>query len=195
MKATPQTATTRSTDKSNRGFCCVHIGLPKTGTTMLQRKFFPRHPALEYLGKQTRRRGSNPQIVSVLKAIHHTTIEPHQIADYADRLSTAFASALDRGRIPTWSLEGISQDKQKYRTARAELIRAVFGPCKILITLRNPISLAGALYFQQLRNCIKHRIQRYATAQKRRNSPFRYLAPIYFDFETWLNEVLHDLLG
>jgi hypothetical protein len=70
---------------------------------------------------------------------------------------------------------------RKRRLQRAKLIRAVFEDCRILLVLRQPISLMISYYFEMLK-----------AAQINRKSKFGDRGR-YFDIETWLNQwVGHD---
>jgi hypothetical protein len=54
-------------------------------------------------------------------------------------------------RIPLLSNEGIVACSAERRKRRAENLRALFGPCKVVVTLRQPFDLVESLYFQKLK--------------------------------------------
>lgn len=136
---------------------CIHIGLSKTATSTLQNQFFPRHPDVEYLGKynlanpqskhkfyteyrtnlfeQIQNKNLNDERVNALKQIFHEIIQP----------------TLDLTKLLVVSSEGFSTGDLSNRIRRANNFKAIFGPCKILIILREPIDLIESLYFQKLK--------------------------------------------
>jgi len=79
-------------------------------------------------------------------------------------------------KVPVWSWEGCSTDKLKSRKARATNLKRVFDDAKILMTLRSPLSLLEASYFQQLRTM--------NTISKRRFGR----GPYYMGIDEWLDQ-------
>ena len=91
MNHTPNITATKPADELNRRQCCVHIGLPKTATTTLQRELFPAHRQLEYLGKVPgEKEYFDSQIGAVLNVIDKISIKPEKVAEYADRMASEY---------------------------------------------------------------------------------------------------------
>jgi len=139
----------------------IHIGLPRTGTKTIQWHLFSRHSEIEYLGIYDGnerfhhlRRFNNVRDVSVqaiMKEIGWQNIFNPDI-DLCRRLfKGSIMPAFDKGKTPVWSWESLSMDAFKSRRARAENLRQVFGPCRVAITIRHPVTIMESAYFQILR--------------------------------------------
>jgi len=132
----------------------LHVGLPKTGTTTLQQAIFPNHSQIFYLGKFFRtsiERGCLSNDV-------HEVLEPlfwgHKKAS-----DTKETTRLCREKI----FPQVSENKcllvsyevlgnRPTRTFRRMLERAkeVFGSCRILYVLRNPLTQIPSEYLQNI---------------------------------------------
>jgi hypothetical protein len=64
---------------------------------------------------------------------------------------SAVAPWLQEGKVPVWSWESLALSQPALRLVRAQNLRAVFGPCKLVITLRQPVRLVESVYFQHLK--------------------------------------------
>ena len=53
---------------------------------------------------------------------------------------------LEQGRVPMWSQETLSVGSEKSRRLRAENLWRLFGPCRVLLTLRHPVELVESTY-------------------------------------------------
>jgi hypothetical protein len=58
---------------------------------------------------------------------------------------------LERGLLPVWSWESLMENRPEVQRQRAENLKAVFGDCKIIATIRHPIRLIESLYLQLLK--------------------------------------------
>ena len=156
--------------------CAIHVGLPKTATTLLQAHLFPRHSQIAYLGKYIEG-GSKFRDDAVRTVIMSTTRGDVFNAD-VDRCRRVFSRGilptLGANRVPLWSNEGLTAGGQLRRRARAENLRAVFGDCRVIITLRHPVRFVESMYLQKLK-----------TAHHR--SEWRIgVAPRCFTIDEWL---------
>jgi hypothetical protein len=132
--------------------CSLHIGLNKTGTSMLQRRLFPHHPQVDYLGKwhepgHFRDAATRALIEPLIEGRIDDTMRRRCGELFAQRVQPS----LNVGKIAVWSLEGMCGGRAEARRQRAENFRDVFGPCHVLIVLRHPLSLVESLYFQKLK--------------------------------------------
>jgi len=137
---------------------CVHIGLPKTATTTLQRGLFANHPEIEFLGKRAGRR-ADPRLrrcsgkaafrlANQLFWDHVRCID----VDEAKRLyREEILPAINPDKQIVFSFEGLAVARLETRKAVAQNLRDVFGSCRIIIGIRRPLDLVEALYFQRLK--------------------------------------------
>ena len=130
---------------------CLHIGLPKTATTLLQARLFPRHPEVAYLGKLVEG-GSEPNQAG--ERIERAIRKPFQACDLP-ALSNEFESLVraDRaaGKLLVWSSEDLTVGSRARRRARAERLFALMGPSRVVLTVRHPVRLLESLYLQLVR--------------------------------------------
>jgi hypothetical protein len=137
---------------------CVHIGLPKTATTTLQRGLFANHPEIEFLGKRAGhradprlRRCSSTAAFRLANQLFWDHVQSIDI-DEAKRLyrEEILPTTLPN-RTPVFSFEGLAASGLEIRKAVAQNLRDVFGSCRIIIGIRRPVDLVEALYFQRLK--------------------------------------------
>ena len=142
---------------STQPSCCIHIGLPKTATTMLQDHLFVRHSQVEYLGtyhqraKQQYRQCRDEAVQEIIDQLIHQGRSRPDLPRCRHLFAESVAPALEAGRVPLWSWESLGLNHLKTREQRAKNLRAVFEPCKALIALRHPVRLVESVYFQTLR--------------------------------------------
>ena len=137
---------------------CVHLGLPKTATTTLQRGLFAEHPEIEFLGKQPGRK-VDPRLrrcaseVSFRLANHLFWEHARSIdVNEARRVwQSELRPAVRPGRLPVYSFEGLSVAELGTRGSIAENLRNVVTDCKVVIGIRRPLDLVEAVYFQRLK--------------------------------------------
>ena len=141
----------------------LHVGVPKTGTTTLQRRLFAEHPGIVYLGKPYDRPGvdhtSNAAIAELVDLVWSST---H--AEYDQDRAAALLAKGRRGRGLSgqgWrglsdqkdprgdrrddhppvgpivlSEEALTQASGGDRDLKARRLRRLFGRCRVLITIR-----------------------------------------------------------
>jgi len=172
---------------------CFHIGLAKTGTTTLQRYLFPEHSQIYYLGKwsntalsrhpELQRREfmkgnptgcRNPLVEELLFRIFKQKPSNFDIARCVELFSQSVLPSVDKNKIPVWSWEGIATSLFERRRSEARNLRLVFGPCKIIIVLRNPVKLMVSLYLQRLKATLWG------------NKMTKWGGPNFPSFEKWL---------
>jgi len=138
---------------------CIHAGLPKTGTTMLQQHLFARHSQVEYLGTFKRGRAKRQYGKCRDRAVQEIVDQLIDRGKYRPNLARcrrlfdqSIAPAFETGRVPLWSYEALALHRPNVRRKRAENLRAVFNQCKVVFTLRHPLPLVESAYFQHLRS-------------------------------------------
>jgi hypothetical protein len=133
----------------------LHVGLPKTGTTSLQRNLVAKHSGIYYLGKRSCFRAikgcSSPQILQLL----HPLLWDHSIP-FDQAASRQLWSQLRQEfgglKTPVASWESLSKQSMEDFQESLRRIIATFGACRLIICLRNPMRLIPSLYLQHLRN-------------------------------------------
>ena len=128
---------------------CVHLGLPKTATASLQNLLFARHPEVTPLGKFSDAQWATPLVEEFVAELARSRRQ--QAAPAGLQLRREIVQpALDAGKVPVLSKEGLSSGREDYHPIRARRLREVLSPCKVLIFLRNPRALIPSLYLQKL---------------------------------------------
>jgi hypothetical protein len=146
--------TQQSTSEKNRRSFVLHIGLPKTGTTTLQKLLFFNHPEIYYLGKhqgwKLPKRARSIDIYRMLAPMlwpHDRQI--HSIPGSAD-LQAVLRNVPDSSvLVGSWEGLGATTVEEHLRSIR--LLLEAFGNCRVMICLRNPLDLMPSLYLQSLR--------------------------------------------
>ena len=125
---------------------CIHVGLPKTGTTFLQEAVFPNVSDLNDLGKQPARRGTDgADFLTEGPARFRDALPCETIHDRQDEQRQLFERyvkpKLDDSRLNLLSEESFA-DGTMDRGLIAERICDMFGPVKFVITIRRRQDLA-----------------------------------------------------
>ena len=84
----------------------------------------------------------------------HQAFQPrynHKLAEVKEHYTNKISPKISPNTIPVLSLEGCSGGKLKGKKRKARFLKEIFGQCKIILVLRNPIVLVESLYFQFLR--------------------------------------------
>ncbi len=141
----------------------LHVGLPKSLSTALQRDFFAAHPALRHLGVGC---GSN---VDYCDPDVELVVEDHLMfcKDLRYREKEAAVQQLFAGHFaaadadPRALAVGISNESLSFSTTpghldttvKARRLRAIFGPgAEVILILRNQPALLRSLYGENIRN-------------------------------------------
>ena len=184
--------------------CCIHIGAHKTASTLLQRYLFAFHPQVEYLGKfpgkisQFADRRFRDEHIKAMVApmlagrLDRTGLEKcrqifqeHVWPQATESSATEAGAGAGAGggdveagaRVAIWSNEDLCADTIECRKDRAENFLDIFGPAKIMVVIRNPLTMAESIYFQRLRN-----------RQIRTDTPADQVGR-FFDFEHWFDHI------
>jgi hypothetical protein len=157
----------------------LHVGLPKTGTSTLQKTVFKSHPEIFYLGKNLETdipRGCRS--VEVHKLLDPLLWHPHG-APKAEVLHSLYkANVLDQVSdnqvvLASWEALG-NGDKRKFEGLMSR-VTSVTGSMKLMIGLRNPLTWVGSEYLQG----VQGQYMRSSRGKHFKHRPF-------ISFEIWL---------
>lgn len=142
----------------------IHIGFPKTGTSTLQCHSFAEHSQIEFLGKwsypaggwtlldRRRRIYSNPDLK---RLVDHACGPRSSNPDFdlcASIVAEHLKPAIEAGRVPLLSKEGLSIGTPREKRRWARNLREILGAdCRILVTLRHPVACIRSRYDQHLK--------------------------------------------
>lgn len=166
-----------------KGFL-LHIGLPKTGTTTLQNSLFPNHPEICYFGKNDKNtipkgcqsqeiyKFLNPLIWDLSRSLD---IEKHKVI-----LRERILPGIEPGKFIIGSWEALGDSSINRHVERIKRLHSIFGSCRIMMTIRNPLTQTPSQYLQGIRG---HFIQ-----QKR---PWMGGQP-YIDIDEWLKRKIAE---
>ncbi len=139
----------------------IHIGMPKTATTTLQSQLFSAHSEVFYLGRfdgscfQGKYRQfdycRDASVQDLMLQIAYGDVYNPNFTECHKLLEQIVEPALEKNLLPVWSWESYSTDIMPKRLVRACNLKRVFGEARIIMTLRNPITLLESAYFQQLK--------------------------------------------
>jgi hypothetical protein len=132
----------------------LHIGLPKTGTTTVQRSLFAHHSEIYYFGKDNESKFSkgcrSPEIYEFLKPLLWDRSRPLD-ADKARRiLQERILPKIEGDKFMIASWEALGNTGLNIHTERMNRLLSVFGSLRIMMTIRNPLSWIPSLYLQNL---------------------------------------------
>lgn len=138
----------------------MHIGYPKTATTALQQHAFPALFGARYLGKKF----SDPNLESAVKKMIQWDGLHFDAQDVQSTLVAVADDVRGQSKLPAVvSHEGFTSPivpvvgRTIDRRLMAERCKAVFGDAKILIVLRNQLTLLPSLFAQLvLKNNARH---------------------------------------
>ena len=158
----------------------LHLGLPKTASTLLQKHLFGCHLDLDYLGKLGAKWVS-PEVEKFVRCITKAQGLDDSLA--RGMREGYIEPALRGGRLPVLSNEGLSAGLPELHEKRAEFLKQVWSPCSVLFFIRHPLRLVESLYF--------HRLRQYA----RKGMSPHMGGRLYFDVNEWLEANLEVQVG
>ena len=145
----------------------LHIGLSKTATTTLQRAVFQNHSQICYLGKiagsRHGRQCASTDTYEFLAPLLWQTDQPCDIAAAKSFYAETLESRAGANQIILGSWEGLGQQGMASFEASLQRLVAVCGVCRILISLRNPVTRLPSMYLQHLRGNQKQLARTYVT--------------------------------
>ena len=147
--------------KSSDRIPVIHIGMPKAASKTLQWRLFAAHSEIYYLGrydgpifnglylKYDACRDATVQ--ALMKHIAYGNVYNPDFPHCRELLAQVLAPAKEKKMLPVWSWESYATDISAKRRVRARNLKEVFGEVKIIMVLRNPLSLLESAYFQVLK--------------------------------------------
>ncbi len=145
----------------------LHIGLSKTATTTLQRAVFQNHSQIHYLGKvagsRHGRECASADTYEFLAPLLWRTDQPCDIAAAKDFYAETLVPRAGANKVILGSWEGLGQQGIASFETSLQRLAAACGVCKILISLRNPVTRLPSMYLQHLRGNQKQLARRYVT--------------------------------
>jgi hypothetical protein len=163
MIATPHSDTNAIPGQTVTPGCCLHIGLPKTATKTLQMGMFVRHSDVDYLGTYSvenhdTARGSflpkqcrDQHVAQLMNELIWDNYKQPDFSLCRDLYAHAVQPSPDGGRVPVFSWESLLENRHEVMRKRAENLREIFGPCRVLAMVRHPLNLIQSLYLQLLK--------------------------------------------
>jgi hypothetical protein len=129
---------------------CIHIGLPKSGSTALQLCFFSKHPQISLIARASMG-GNAPQQREIDKLINRINRCDDLLFDY--EAEKALAAQLVRpyaadSRCVLLSVEGFTERRAAGFGIKSERLRQLFPGSRIVLVIRRPLDLLSALYHQ-----------------------------------------------
>jgi len=148
----------------------IHIGFSKTGTTTLQRAVFQNHSQLYYLGK-TQKSEHERQCVTAdtfdfLTPLLWKTDQPYAVDAEKNFFTETLLPRVEPGKVILGSWEGLGQQGIASFEESINRLKAVCGECRILMSLRNPITRIPSLYLQHLRGNQKQLVDEFVTFEE-----------------------------
>jgi hypothetical protein len=124
----------------------LHVGYPKTGTTTLQRRVFPHHPDIEYLGKTIpnyayRRDGLGPALQDLTTSTEWRWSGGQALKEIVDA-----AVAETSKPLVLLSSENLAHPASVSPSLAAQRLANLFPAAEILITLRSQLGILESFY-------------------------------------------------
>lgn len=149
----------------------VHVGYPKTATTTFQKHVFPHHSDIDYLGK------SIPDMSFRTEELRHEIqrlVNEDEVRYDGGKGLRRLVEELHqncRRKVLLLSHENFIHHWGNDTGLVARRIREVFGPCRILITLRDQVDVIRSFYAMHGRYCTASFLM--ATQKEKVRTPLR----------------------
>ncbi len=164
----------------------LHIGLDKTGTTTIQKKLFSGHPEIYYIGKYFQNnipRGClSQEIYNFMNPLLWNISNPLDLDRCRGVLQKQILPGVDPGKIMVGSWEGLGNSPVNIFTTRIKRLQSIFGSCRVMMTIRNPLTQIPSSYLQNIRGQFIYR-----------NKPWMGNLP-YIDIDEWLKRKMSQNL-
>ena len=173
-------------DSSSMTNFVLHVGLPKTGTTTLQLSLFAKHLDVYYLGKQKGTRikrafTSQTALEALTPVLWNHRAPVDEVA--GEKLLTLVRERYPKPKVIVESWEGLSEKAPSHVAESLKRCISLFGNCRMMICLRNPIHKLESQYLQQLRGNFLNKYK-------------RWVHDGYFlEFEAWLQKTLESSIA
>lgn len=137
------------------GGLILHVGLPKTGTTTLQRTLFAQHSQIYYLGKFIKGRRvakgcRTPAVYDMLKRLLWNVRGQYDQAEMAQLCRDVILPGVKAGQHVVGSWEALGNRPPETHRQMLERVVRTFGTCRLMVTLRNPLTQVPSEYLQNV---------------------------------------------
>jgi len=136
----------------NNHLTTIHLGLPKTATTSIRFNLFAKHSQIQYLGKFIG--GSfTPPILPVIKkrwSFYERFFT--RLGIRTQGVPAQLSYVTEPYLTPVLSMESLAGEPLWKKKLQAEHFRGFFGPCRIILVIREPVTFIKSFYVQMLRN-------------------------------------------
>lgn len=135
----------------------LHVGLPKTATTTIQRALFACHPDVYYLGKIVDNRNDpgkrclDSVTFKILNRLLWKLERPLNVEKTRKVLEEELLPSVPAGRTLVASWEELGHRTTPRFAEMIKRVKSVFGGCRVIYTLRNPLEQLPSEYLQNLR--------------------------------------------
>ena len=159
----------------------LHVGPPRTGTTTLQLDVFRGHDEIDLIGKPfdaPLKHGASAGSCEAMAALSDMLWREDGIAFCFDRARALLTAAADRprrsgARVRVLSEEGFGHNGAVDAHVIAKRLRRLFGRCRVLVTVREPVSAAVSYYrWAYTRGFAEGSLDSWVRARLRRSSYF-----------------------
>ena len=124
----------------------LHLGLPKTGTTTIQKHLFEIHPQVSYLGKFIKSKTQFPEIDRQLQSIYTGENITESMESWNEQLAVVKNKFGNKNTNYLLSEELLYGLTNKNQPLFAERLKTIFSPDKILITIRNQPNIIKSVF-------------------------------------------------
>lgn len=161
----------------NRFF--LHVGLPKTGTSTLQRALFAHHSQIYYLGKLVgngagRKHCRDMEVQKLLEPLLWNLDQPFHIAATRERYTRTVLDNAAVGQLVVASWEALGKSSPAGFRKMLTRVKSVIDDFGLLFVLRNPLTWAPSQYLQSVQgNYVK-------------NNRGRFASKPYLSLESWM---------
>jgi len=132
----------------------LHVGLTKTGTTTLQKTLFAGHSQVYYLGKLEPSKipkGCRSMAVhDLLKRALWQLKKPLDVKKTRNLYEEQLLPEVLSGKLFVGSWEAFGMNATDKFTERLKRLQAIFGRCRIMVTLRNPLTWTPSEFLQNI---------------------------------------------
>lgn len=140
----------------------LHIGLPRTGTKTLQWQLLSQHPQIHYMGTWSQPpKAFSQRPADWFRSARAEELFQRQIMspsptdlDASRGLWRELQAEADSAKAIVWSDETLSWGPLSNRRIRAEIIWQLFRPCRVILTIREPVDHLESVYRMILRRQI-----------------------------------------
>ncbi len=138
--------------------CFLHVGLPKTGTSTLQKHLFPHHRQIDYFGKYTGDAGKrklrgcrDKEVYAFMNELFWKNPSCPNLDVCRHLYNHAILPSFDERKIPVFSWENLLAIPPCVRPVCVRNFYSILGACKIILTIRQPYKFLEAAYFQYVK--------------------------------------------